>query len=133
MTTQKLKQNLIAYLQANKPDESINVRDEVSKEKIELPLISVGINSSEKHSIVLHNVLRCSVSIVLRYHSGDEYTESKEWKEVIEQLIREPEVMAQSLHTGIKVFLWEYEGSTTEWDESIKETTFSASCLFMRI
>jgi len=133
MTTQRLIDNLVTYLTANTPDESISVVDETQRAEIELPTIAVAIASAEPHSVALVNVQRCQVEITLRTHSGDEGgTDPESWSDLIETILNDPSLIKANCNDQIRIDFWNYEGAETTWDESVRNVKFSAQCLVTR-
>lgn len=135
MTTQKLKDNLIAYLTETNPDaDQISIADKTARATFDLPMITVDVPSAEAHSIALCNVQRCEVEITLRCHSGDEpEAEIPAWQDVLESVLNDPSRVKSACANGIRMDFWNYDGSETTWDESTMETRYTATCLVTRI
>jgi hypothetical protein len=78
----------------------------------------------------MNGVMRCEVEITLREHVGDD---SESIQDALEQILNEPDLMASLLNNEIRVDHWQYEGSSESWDESVRETSYTANCLAIRI
>jgi hypothetical protein len=128
MTTKRILQSLISYLQTRFPDAS--VVDATQAEKTALPCIAVAIPSAEAHSIAMSGVMRCEINLTLREHSGDDETELQD---MIEQALNDPGIMTALLNGGMRMDHWQYEGATESWDESVRETEYAANCLAIRV
>jgi hypothetical protein len=127
MTAQKLKQNLITYLQDNTPDD-FAVYDGTQRAEFDLPCLAVEITSSQKHSDALHWIKRAGIEITLRSHPGDD-DDIKAWQKQIETLLECPDTMQDLLNEGIRVDYWQYEGAEASFDDVIHETKFSCEAL----
>ncbi len=133
MTTQKLIDNLVTYLESNKPDESISVVNGTQRAEIELPTLAVSIESAEPHSVALVNVLRCQVEVTLRTHAGDEDgTDPESWQDQIETILNDPSFIKANCNDEIRIDFWNYGGATSSWDEATLECKFAAECLVTR-
>jgi len=133
MTTQKLINNLVTYLTANKPDESVSVVNATQRAEIELPTLAVSIESAEPHSVALVNVLRCQVQVTLRAHAGDEDGNDPEsWQDQIETILNDPSFIKANCNDEIRIDFWNYGGAESTWDEVTLECKFSAECLVTR-
>jgi hypothetical protein len=128
MTTSTIIQSLISYLESMIPDVTITAATQL--DKVDLPCIAVAIASSEPHSIALPGVLNCEIEITLREHSGDDETGLQD---TVEQLLNEVGIMTEVLNGGIRVDHWQYAGATESWDEAVRETTYSANLLAVRV
>ena len=134
MTTDRLKQALIAHLEANNPSEDISIYDATARATFDVPCIAVAIPSVERHSVALQGVQRCGVEITLRCHAGDEEdADVSTWVDRIETALNNPSEIRALLDEGLRMDFWDYQGASTDWDGSIMETTFSAECLVTRV
>lgn len=127
MTTKRIIQSIVDYLQELLPD--VTVTAATNYEKIPLPIIAVSI-TAEPHSIAMQGVLRCDVEITLREHSGDDEAGIQD---EIETFLNEPDLMTRLLNDEIRVDHWQYGGAEEDWDESVRETKYSANMLATRI
>jgi hypothetical protein len=128
MTTQRIITSLVDYLAAMLPD--VTVTAATNYEKIDLPLIAVRITSAEPHSIAVRGVLIVQLEAVLREHVGDDETGMQDQ---IEQLMNDPDLMAHILNKGVRVDHYQYSGSSEDWDEAARETTYSCDLLAVRV
>jgi hypothetical protein len=135
MTAARLiKAAVIFYLGECELDEDISIVDADARAEIELPTLTVAVESMEPHSIALNMVHRAEVSITLRSHPGDDTeTEIQTWSDQIESALHDSSGLAAVFsNAGITVYEWTYAGAETEWDEATSEVTFSASILVQR-
>lgn len=133
-TSQRLKSGLIAYLEEIKPDADITVVDARRREEIELPTLAVEVTNATAHSVALANVHRCTVEIKLRTHAGDEdLLNVDSCVDQIESALNDPAEIKALISDEIQIDHWLYNGSTTDWDESVLEVVFEAECLCKRI
>ena len=134
MTSERLENNLVAYLTDVSPSDQISIAADTQRAEIELPCLSVGVASSERYAVALPGVLKVSVNITLRLHAGDEAeSDVGSWQDQIETLLNDPSVIKESCTDGILIQFWDFQGVTTSWDESVMETIYTAECLVMRI
>lgn len=134
MTTERLENNLIAYLTDVLPSEDISIVSDTQRSPIDLPCLSIGAASSERYAVALPGVLKVGVDITLRCHAGDELgSDVESWQDQIETILNDPSIIKSTCNDGILIQFWDYQGSTTSWDESIMETVYKAECLVMRI
>jgi len=134
MTTERLENNLVAYLTDVSPSDEISIVTETQRAEIELPCLSIGAASSDRYAVALPGVLKVGVNITLRCHAGDEGdSDVGSWQDQIETLLNDPSVIKQSCTDGILIQFWDFQGATTSWDDSIMETIYTAECLVMRI
>jgi len=134
MTTERLENNLIAYLTDVSPSDQLSIVSDTKRATIELPCLSVGAASSDRYAVALPGVLKVGVNITLRCHAGDEDDSNvASWQDQIETLLNDPTVIKESCTDGILIQFWDFQGATTSWDESVMETVYNAECLVMRI
>lgn len=134
MTTERLENNLIAYLIDVLPSEEISIVSETKRAEIELPCLSVGAASSERYAVALPGLLKVGVDITLRCHAGDELdSDVASWQDQIETILNDPSTIKSTCNDGILIQFWDFQGATMNWDESIMETVYKAECLVMRI
>lgn len=133
-TSQRLKTAILSVLETNKPDESISIADAKSRAGIELPVLTVNIESVAAHSEVLQVVERVRVVTTLRVHVGDEEDGTiDDWIDQVEAILADEDGIKSSGEGLLRIFSFVYEGSTQNWDESILEVTFSAESLCARL
>jgi len=128
MTTQRIITSLVDYLAAMLPD--VTVTAATNYDKIDLPLIAVRVTSAEPHSIAVRGVLIVQMEVVLREHVGDDETGLQDQ---IEQLMNDPDLMIYILNKGVRVDHYQYGGSSEDWDEAARETTYSCDLLAVRV
>jgi hypothetical protein len=134
MTTERLENNLIAYLTDVSPSDQISIVSETQRAEIELPCLGVGAVTSDRYAVALPGVLKVGVNITLRCHAGDEDdSDVASWQDQIETLLNDPTVIKESCTDGILIQFWDFQGATTSWDDSVMETQYTAECLVMRI
>lgn len=134
MTTERLENNLVAYLTDVSPSDQISIVTDTQRAEIELPCLSVGAVTSDRYAVALPGVLKVGVNITLRCHAGDEDdSDVASWQDQIETLLNDPTVIKESCTDGILIQFWDFQGATTSWDESVMETIYTAECLVMRI
>ncbi len=133
-TTQRLKDSLVSYLDANKPDASLSVVDSKQREDVDLPTLAVEVSGAEAHSITLSHVQNCELTIKLRTHEGDEDEfDINTWIDQVESLLCDPSAVKAAVATDVQMDHWVYTGSDQEWDESVLEINFTANCLVSRV
>jgi hypothetical protein len=132
MITDKLKQSLIDYLRENKPSEDFEVYDAQGREVFSLPSLAVNIPNVERYSLALPEVKRARVEVTLRCHAGDA-DQSDVWRDQIESLMHDVSAIRMLVDDGIELHLWDYEGGTSRWEDSVIETTFSAEAIISLI
>ena len=132
-TSQRLKLAVISAMENNKPDQSISVVDAKIRSSIELPVLAVDVTAADPHSEALQHVERISLSVILRFHAGDEEPDTIDaWIDQIESILVDTSYMKSIGAETLKTYSWVYQGSTQAWDESILEVTFSAEALCSR-
>jgi hypothetical protein len=132
-TSQRLKLAVISAMENNKPDQSISVVDAKIRSSIELPVLAVDVTAADPHSEALQHVERISLSVILRFHAGDEEPDTiGAWVDQIESILVDTSYMKSVGIDILKTYSWFYQGSTQAWDESILEVTFSAEALCSR-
>lgn len=137
MTTDKLTNALIAIIDAIKPDASITVVDARGLDDIDLPTIAVDVGDPERHSLAIPGVMKCSVEITLRAHSGDDADRAtlKTWADAIERAINGPEVTRDAITNsglGLKCDYFQVDGGSTRWEETTFEAAFTAEAWVVR-
>jgi hypothetical protein len=134
-TTQRIKDALIAYLEENKPDESIAVVDARQRDAIELPTLAVDIVGATAHSTTLSSVTQAEAQITLRHHAGDEPdADIPAWIDSLESIFFDKSRMISICGDPSQLIFydWNYNGSTQDFDDAILEVAFTASILFAR-
>lgn len=132
MTTDRLKKGLIEYLGENKPTEDFLVYDAQGREVFDLPSLAVEIPTVERYSIALPGVQRARVEVTLRCHAGDA-DDMDVWQDRIESLLNDPSAIRLVLDEGIRLDLWDYEGGSSSWQDSVVETKFTAEAIVCRV
>lgn len=132
MTTDRLKRALVTYLQANKPSADFIVYDSQNRDTFALPSLVVDIPSVERYSLALPGTQRARVEITLRCHAGDE-DDVVAWQDQIESLLNDPSAINAAMGENIRMNLWDYEGGTSTWQESVVETRFTAAAIVCRV
>lgn len=131
-TTKRLKNGLVDLLELRKPDSGITVLDAQSFDETQLPCLVVDVPSVTNYSEKLMDVQRITVEITLCIHSGDDTSSAEDWIEAVEVLIRDRSFMEQVAGEGLKVYHWNYQGSSQEWSGEVQYTRFQAEVLAAR-
>ena len=137
MTTDKLTNALIAILEPVKPDASITVVDARGIDEIDLPTIAVDVGDPERHSLAMPGVMKCSVEITLRAHTGDGETRAtlKTWADTIERAINGTTVVRDAISNsglGLQCDYFQMDGGSTRWEDTTFEATFTAEAWIVR-